>query len=230
MKIIINTTAIVMAGCSVLSSLYAADLPSSNEKITEEIFAEKIQHNNPTLSPHSLYAGIRAYEQLQHIGEVQSPYLTLVDFTLPSSKKRLWVINMQDYKVTYYTYVAQGIATGKNSASYFSNAVDSHASSIGVYLTGKTYYGTVGHAMRLYGLDKGFNDNAYRRGVVMHSSWHMSESFLKVHGTIGHTWGCFGLDKSVSDSIINQISNGSVLVAYYPDKRWLGNSLYEKSL
>lgn len=222
--------AIVMAGCSVLSSLHAADLPSSKKQIAEEIVEEKIQHDNSTLSTNSLYAGIRAYEQLQQIGEVQSPYLTLVDFTLPSSEKRLWVINMQDYKVTYYTYVAQGVATGKNSASYFSNRVNSHASSIGVYLTGMTYFGSVGHAMRLYGLDKGFNDNAYRRGVVMHSAWHMSESYLKSHGTIGHTWGCFGLDKSISNSIINQISNGSVLVAYYPDKNWLANSLYEKSL
>ncbi|MBX9704958.1 MAG: murein L,D-transpeptidase catalytic domain family protein, partial [Gammaproteobacteria bacterium] len=76
----------------------------------------------------------------------------------------------------------------------------------------------------------GFNSNAYKRGVVMHTAWHISDRYALMYGRIGNTWGCFGLSKSVSQNIIDKINTGSVMVAYYPDKQWLTTSPYEKSL
>ncbi|MBX9706092.1 MAG: murein L,D-transpeptidase catalytic domain family protein [Gammaproteobacteria bacterium] len=232
MTILLKNTIAVSAGLllSLTASAYAADTPFAKKQIVEKIVLEKIQHDNPSLKIAALQAGIRAYEHLQAKGQIHKPLLTLVDFTEASAKKRLWVLDMEKGTTEYFTYVAQGSTTGWNIAHYFSNEENSHASSIGVYLTGSAYYGTVGYAMRLYGLDRDFNSNAYKRGVVMHSAWHISDQYALMHGRIGNTWGCFGLSKVVADDIINKINNGTVMVAYYPDSQWLATSPYEQAL
>ena len=191
---------------------------------------QKIEQQNPQLSESALLAGVRAYDHLRAEGKDKQQLLTIVNFNRPSNEKRLWVLNMVNGNTKYFTYVAQGQNTGVNVAKHFSNVPNTHESSIGVYLTGQTYYGKDGHSMRLHGLDKGFNNNVYKRYIVMHPAWYVSQSFAEKYGRIGRTYGCFGLSKKMAPKIIPTIKNGTVMVAYYPNKAWLEESKYEQPL
>jgi hypothetical protein len=109
--------------------------------------------------------------------------LTIIDYSLPSSEKRLWVFDLKEKKLLFHTYVSHGIKSGTLLSNYFSNKYNSKASSIGVYKTNKTYYGRDGLSLRLDGLDSGFNDNASNRYVVMHGGWYVNEPFIKKYGS-----------------------------------------------
>ncbi len=191
---------------------------------------QKIEQQNPALSLPALLAGVMAYDHLRLQGHDTQELITIVNFNRPSNEKRLWIIDMATGKVIYFTYVAQGVNTGVGRAKYFSNISGSDESSIGVYLTGNTYEGVAGHSMRLYGLDAGFDSNAFGRGIVMHPEPHVSKNFLKKYGQIGYTDGCFGLNKTIAPNIISLIKNGTVMVAFYPNLNWLVHSPYEQPL
>ena len=130
----------------------------------------------------------------------------------------------------YNTYVAHGKNSGDNYAEQFSNSPKSQESSIGVYVTGDTYYGNDGYSMHLIGLDKGFNSNAYSRAIVMHGAWYVSQDFISRYGRLGRSWGCPALDPTIEPKIVNIIKNGTVIFAYYPEKQWLENSKFLQPL
>ncbi len=189
---------------------------------------KKIEQHYPQLNHAAFMAGVRAYDHLRVKGRDPQQLLTIVNFDKPSNVKRLWVINMRKGHVLYHTYVAHGQNSGLNVAKYFSNVPGSHESSIGVYLTGQPYYGVDGYSMRLHGLDKGFNSNVFKRHIVMHPARYVSQQFIKRYGRIGRTYGCFGLSQKIASKIIHAIKQGTVMVAYYPNKNWLAHSRYEQ--
>lgn len=152
--------------------------------------------------------------------------LTIIDYSLPSNEKRLWVFDLKEKKLLFYTYVSHGIKSGTLSTNYFSNKYNSKASSIGVYKTEKAYYGREGLSLRLDGLDRSFNDNASNRSVVMHGGWYMDEQFIKRYGRPGRSWGCPALPLSLYQPIINTIKDNSLLVAYYPSDIWFVKSRF----
>ena len=154
--------------------------------------------------------------------------LTIIDYSLPSSEKRLWVFDLNEKKLLFHTYVSHGIKSGALFSNSFSNKHDSKASSIGVYTTEQTYYGRDGLSLRLDGLDNGFNDNASSRSVVMHSGWYVDENFIKKYGRAGRSWGCPALPPALSQSIINTIKNKSLFVIYYPSDNWFIKSKFQK--
>lgn len=172
----------------------------------------------------ALNVGIDAYNHARKLGEDKQGILTIIDYQLPSSEKRLWVIDMNHKKILYHVLVAHGRGSGMDYATKFSDKPCSDESSIGVYLTGQTYFGHHGLSLRLIGLDKGFNDTVFKRAVVMHSAWYVSEDMIKKEGRIGRSWGCPALNKQVCGDIINIIKNGTVMVGYYPDQAWLNQS------
>jgi len=186
----------------------------------------KLQKRHPTLNQAALVASLRAYAHLRIQGHDQKKQLTLIDFTKPSTQKRLYVVDMNTCLMRYIAYVAHGTHTGWNRAKYFSNQFGTFKSSLGVYLTGHAYYGIAGYSLRLKGLDRGFNDHAAARHLVMHPAWYASASFAKTHGRLGHTLGCFGINPSIASKLIQTIKNDTVLVAYYPDSKWLARSIY----
>lgn len=199
-----------------------------NTGLQDMLVVNSIEQTYPSISRPALIAGVRAYENL--LGKYNDPQhlLTIVNFNRPSNEKRLWVIDIRTGLVLYHTYVAQGQNTGLNVAKHFSNVIGSHESSIGVYLTGHTYYGHDGLSLRLHGLDKGFNNNVFKRYIVMHPAWYVSKTFAEQHGRIGRTYGCFGLGTKIAPKIIKLIKDGTVMVAYYPNKHWLDSSPYEQ--
>jgi len=150
--------------------------------------------------------------------------LSIVDFSLPSSRKRLFIIDLENNKVIYNTYVSHGRNSGKEMAHAFSNQPESNKSSLGFYVTGGTYIGKHGFSLRLLGEEKGINDNANSRAIVMHSAPYVSESAIKMQGFIGRSLGCPALPENVYKPIIDKIKNGSCLFLYSPDKYYADHS------
>src|SRR3990167_34702 len=189
-----------------------------------------ITSQTSSLDPKVLQLALLAYEHARLQGLDKQQILTIINYQQPSIDKRLWVINLNDDKVLYNTYVAHGKNSGDNYADEFSNSPKSQESSIGVYVTGNTYYGNDGYSLHLIGLDSGFNSNAYSRSIVMHGAWYVSQYFIDQYGSLGRSWGCPAIDKTIEPQVVNTIKNGTVIFAYYPEKNWLDNSKYLKPI
>ncbi|SDK76651.1 L,D-transpeptidase catalytic domain [Catalinimonas alkaloidigena] len=152
--------------------------------------------------------------------------LTVIDFSLPSSQKRLYVIDMVQRRLVLHTYTSHGQGSGADLAKKFSNTPDSHMSSIGFYVTAETYQGKHGYSLRLDGMDKGYNDNARRRAVVMHGADYVSEAFIQKVGRLGRSYGCPAMSWEVYQQVIDKIKGGSCLFIYYNDANYLSQSRY----
>jgi len=150
--------------------------------------------------------------------------LSIIDFTKPSNEKRLYVIDLKSGKLLYHSVVAHGKNTGEKYAKTFSNKLNSHMSSIGFYLTKKTYTGGNGYSLQLEGLEKGFNDNAMKRAVVVHGADYAEESIINTKGYLGRSYGCPALPKEISRQVIDKIKYGNIVFAYYPDENYLKHS------
>lgn len=150
--------------------------------------------------------------------------LTIVDFTLPSDKKRLFVINLSKPKLLYVTHVAHGKNTGVRKAMYFSNEPESFKSSVGFYTTKGTYNGAHGYSMRMEGHEKGFNDNANKRDIVVHSADYVDESLINAQGFIGRSLGCPALSPEMYKQVINKIKNGTCFFVYGNDSKYITES------
>jgi hypothetical protein len=161
---------------------------------------------------------------VQHGKLVKDNIISIVDFTLPSSRKRLFVIDLDDYRILYNTYVAHGVNSGREYANQFSNTPSSYKSSLGFYETLNTYIGEHGYSLRLDGLEKGINDNANSRDIVIHAADYVNESFIRSQGYIGRSWGCPALPEKLHKPIIDKIKNGSCLFIYGADNAYLKKS------
>lgn len=161
-----------------------------------------------------------------HYNIEYNPILTIIDYSLPSNEKRMWIYDLIEKKLLFHTYVAHGITSGSLLTEFFSNKYNSKASSIGVYKTAKSYWGRDGLSLRLTGLDTGFNDNASGRAIVMHGGWYVAENFIKKYGRPGRSWGCPAIPQNLTKEIINTIKDNSLFVVYYPTENWFENSKY----
>jgi hypothetical protein len=150
--------------------------------------------------------------------------LTIIDYTLPSTQKRLVTVDLDTKELLFYSLVAHGKNTGENYARHFSNKAGTLKSSIGFYKTGDTYFGVNGFSLKLKGLDRFFNDNAEQRAIVLHGAWYVSEDFAKKYRRLGRSWGCPAVSKAVAKEIINTIKDGSCLFIYYDDEEFLEKS------
>jgi hypothetical protein len=151
--------------------------------------------------------------------------VTIIDFSKPSTEKRLFIIDLKNQKVLHHTLVAHGKNTGQNEAVKFSNVKGSNSSSLGLYRTAEPYHGKHGYSLRLDGLEKGFNDNARSRAVVMHSASYVSEKFIEKYGRLGRSFGCPAVPAEHSKEIIDLIKGGSCLYIYAKNHYYLENSI-----
>ena len=166
-----------------------------------------------------------AMESLEEIEYSNEDIVTIIDFSKPSTEKRLFILDLKKQEVLYHTFVAHGKNTGLNMATKFSNNRGSNQSSLGLFRTGESYQGKHGYSLRLDGLEKGFNDNARSRTIVIHSASYVSEGFIKKHGRLGRSWGCPAVPVEISKEIINLIKGGSCLYIYANDTHYLENSI-----
>jgi hypothetical protein len=153
--------------------------------------------------------------------------LSIVDFRLPSNKKRLWVIDLESRSILFHTYVAHGENSGDDKyALNFSNNINSHKSSLGFYLTQETYEGKNGLSLKLKGLEYGFNHNARKRYIVLHGADYATEKYINENGKLGHSEGCPAVPMGIHKSIIEVTKGGSCLLIYFPDIYYTENSRY----
>jgi hypothetical protein len=146
--------------------------------------------------------------------------LTIIDFSKSSNQKRIWVINMKNNKVVYHNLVSHGKNTGNEFAKYFSNTPNSNKSSLGFYVTAENYIGKHGVSLRLDGMEKGINDNARKRAIVMHSAKYVDPSYTKSYGRIGRSFGCPAIPLEGHEKLLKQIAGGSCLYIHFPDKEY----------
>ncbi len=168
------------------------------------------------LKPTALKAALNAYSwayQHHKLGANKST-LTVVDFTLPSYQKRLWVLDLVHDKVLLNTYTAQGKNSGLVYATHFSNSPRTDESSLGLFTTDGEYYGEHAESMHLRGLEAGINDNAYSRALEIHAASYVSPAFIKAHHRAGRSWGCFAVNPAVKNKLLNYLKGGSALFAY----------------
>ncbi|TDP58202.1 murein L,D-transpeptidase catalytic domain family protein [Flavobacterium dankookense] len=166
----------------------------------------------------SFSIALEGFYKLKRNGQVTKDILTLIDFSLSSNSKRLWVIDLTNNKVLFNSLVAHGKNTGEEFASYFSNKAESFQSSLGFYATAEVYNGKHGMSLKLDGLQKGLNDKARERAVVVHGADYVSESFIKIHKRLGRSQGCPALPVELNEKIINVIKDKSCLFIYHPSK------------
>mgnify|MGYP000057589411 FL=1 len=164
----------------------------------------------------SFTQALKGFYKLKEKGLIHKDILTLIDFSLSSNMKRLWVIDLASKTILYQSLVAHGRNTGEEFANSFSNAAQSFKSSLGFYATGEVYNGKHGLSLRLDGLEKGINDNARNRGVVMHAADYVSNSFVKNNKRLGRSQGCPAIPVGLSKEIISAIKDKSCLFIYHP--------------
>ena len=161
---------------------------------------------------------LNGFYLLKQKGLISKNILTLVDFSLSSNTKRLWVIDLEKNVVLFQTLVAHGRNTGEEFANEFSNQAESFKSSIGFYATGEIYNGKHGLSLKLDGLEKGLNDNARERAVVIHGADYVSESFIRQNKRLGRSQGCPAIPMDMNEKIINIIKDKSCLFIFHPSK------------
>ena len=181
---------------------------------------KKILKYAPNLSSTALRYAIKGYKWAQVHSQVNKPVLTVVDFSLPSYKKRMWVIDLTTSKTLIYSYTSQGKNSGAVYAEHFSNRVGSDETSLGVYKVTAAYNGAHGRSLHLQGLERGINDHAARREIVIHPAWYATQKFVARYHRVGRSWGCFAISPSVDKKFIHFTEDGSILFAYaLPEQR-----------
>ncbi|HEV8200087.1 MAG TPA: murein L,D-transpeptidase catalytic domain family protein [Candidatus Polarisedimenticolia bacterium] len=170
----------------------------------------------PTLRAEALHAALLARQRLAEGGLVTRPLVTLIDYSLPSTERRLWVLDLAVRRVVYHALVAHGRNTGENEAIAFSNEEGSLKTSLGAFITGSTYLGKNGYSLRLKGLETGVNDRAEVRTIVMHGAPYVSEEFARVNGRLGRSWGCPAVSPSIAHALIDRVKEGTLLYAWHP--------------
>jgi L,D-transpeptidase catalytic domain len=147
--------------------------------------------------------------------------LTVIDYSLPSTERRLWVLDLKHGDVLFNELVAHGQGSGENYATRFSNRNDSHQTSLGLFLTGGTYTGGNGYSMILKGLDEGVNDKAETRHIVMHGAWYVSAEHARQQGRLGRSWGCPALSEKMAPRVIDTIKGGTFVFSYAGEESWI---------
>jgi hypothetical protein len=187
---------------------------------------KSLSRTAPKLNRKVLQLALAAYEKAVLKGVAKKSLLAVIDYSLPSSMQRLWIFDINRNRLLYNTYVAHGVNSGDVVPHHFSNQASSRETSLGTFITQDTYIGSKGISLNLKGLEKGFNDNAYNRRVVMHGAWYVNPSFIHQSGRAGRSWGCPSIGEKIAKPVINLLKEGAVLFAYYPDHNYLAHSSY----
>jgi len=210
---------------TVSNTNFIATANSTSIEITSEEMYHSLNANHFMLpSQESFVKAIEGFYKLKEKGKIQKEILTLIDFSKSANAQRMWVIDLATNTILYQTFVSHGRNTGNEFATKFSNVPESYQSSLGFYATAETYFGKHGFSLRLDGLEKGINDKARERAIVIHGADYVSESFIDKNGRLGRSLGCPALPLEMSEEIIKTIQDKSCLFIYYPSKNYEAQS------
>ena len=158
--------------------------------------------------------GLEKIEDLEIFDSSNNNLLVMIDYTKPSTEERLFIIDLKEKRLLISSLVTHGRGTGDLYATKFSNKNNSYSTSSGFYLTGNIYNGKNGASLQLHGLEKGKNDNAIKRTIVMHAAEYANKKFAEKYGRLGRSKGCLALPTELNIKIINLISGGVVLYVH----------------
>ena len=178
----------------------------------------------PDADPGVLALALEARSCAVRNGEVDaSARLAVIDYSQPSTEKRLWVFDLAQDRLLHREFVAHGSGSGENIARHFSNIDGSYQTSLGLYRTAETYVGKNGYSLRMDGLDPGFNDNARQRAIVMHGAWYANPDLIRTQGRLGRSQGCPALREQIAKVVIDELKQRNLVFAYADDAAWLRN-------
>jgi hypothetical protein len=197
--------------------------PGSHAWMSKE---QQILESESDVDPKVLNLALTAYVHARREGLDNKELLTVIDFTKPSTDRRLWVFNIKKGQMLINTWVTHGKNSGGLYATSFSNQPGSLKSSLGVFLTAEPFNGEHGIALPMHGLEPGINNNAYNRAIEFHGAWYVNFKTIEQYGQIGRSWGCTAVSQSEIGSLVNTIKDNTLVFAYYPDHYWLNHSSF----
>jgi len=180
----------------------------------------------PNLDRQVLMHAVAAMQCAVNNGARAARRLAVIDFSLPSSKRRLWIFDLQHRQLLLEDFVAHGQKSGENQATRFSNVVGSHKSSIGLFRTSESYSGKHGYSLRMDGLEPGINDRARERAIVIHPADYVNPAWITTQGRIGRSQGCPAVRPEVARMVVDSLKGGQFMFSWYPDQDWLQSSAY----
>ena len=211
------------------SPLVLAPATAAPPRVREPLDRAALGRVAEGLSPQVLSLALDAAEWARREGISPPPsVLTVIDYSLPSTEPRLWVLDLERRRLLFRELVAHGAGSGDDVATRFSNTEGSRQTSLGLFQTADTYEGGNGYSLKLRGLEPGTNDRAYERTIVVHGAWYVSGEHARRWGRLGRSWGCPALPLAKARPVIDTIKGGSLLFAYYPDPTWLRGAAYTR--
>jgi len=203
-----------------VNNSFASDL-SENVAELDAIY-DSIKLGKAGLSKEAFEYAMKGYNELSEQHKInRKDIITICDFSQSSRRKRMYVVDLANYKLLIQTHVAHGRNSGAEYAKRFSNKPESLQSSLGFYKTSNTYYGGYGLALNIDGLEPGINDKARRRKIVVHGSDYVGTNYLRFSRYIGRSFGCPAVPAKQSRKIINTIKNGTCFFIYHPTKKYI---------
>jgi len=219
-----NATSTVYNIKSISDLVANSDAKENTRSSMSTMLYEKLDLENAGLSEEALNSAIIGYEKLVAEGMLSNTqYLTIVDLSQSSRKKRFYLLDVKNYELTLNTFVAHGKNSGVDQAERFSNTPESEESSLGFYVTKNTYVGKHGLSLKLSGLENGFNNNAEARAIVVHGAEYVNEG-RTLSAYMGRSQGCPAIPQSVAPKVINLIKGGSAIFVYHPTTKYLKSS------
>jgi hypothetical protein len=200
--------------------------PAFARQDTTDALLNSLAGKAPGLQRKVLSYAVEAMRCAINNGAQPAQRLAIIDFSLPSSERRLWIFDLPRQRLLLHDLVAHGQQSGDNFATRFSNREGSHQSSIGLFRTQESYTGKHGYSLRMDGLEPGFNDLARQRAIVIHPADYVDPSWISHQGRIGRSQGCPAVRPEVARMVVDSLKGGQFMFSFYPDQRWLRTSLY----
>ncbi len=222
---------LIIAGALYLQGMQLIDQDDPLIESNDTIITSRIDHliDSLNISEPAFNLALNGYYNLKSKDLLKNDSLiAIVDFSKSSEKKRLYIIDIKNQEIIKNTYVAHGMKSGVQIAESFSNRRLSNKSSLGLYLTQEIYQGKHGYSLRIEGMSKDLNDNAYKRAIVIHGADYVSEDFIQRNGRLGRSFGCPAVPMNEVNEIIDLIKNGTCLYIYHPSLIPISQSALEK--
>ncbi len=217
--------ALPRASASADAAAPAVDVPAPASPSAADALLARLSAAAPEADRGVLALAVAARECAVASGEVEADSrLAVIDYSLPSTARRLWVFDVEGGRLLHHELVAHGRGSGDNYATSFSNQSDSHQTSLGLFRTAETYIGGNGYSLRLDGLDPGINDNARARAIVMHGAWYVDPAVAAKQGRLGRSYGCPALRQQVARVVIDEMKDRNLLFSYADNAAFLDRS------
>lgn len=212
--------------CLAATTLSAICSPALAAGTQNQTLYNSLAHAAPELNPQVLQSALGAMKCAVNNGARQAERLAVIDYSQPSTARRLWIFDLRKKSLVLRDLVAHGQKSGENFATQFSNNLGSYQSSLGLFRTQESYQGSHGYSLRMDGLEPGFNDRARDRDIVIHAADYVNPLWSQRQGRIGRSLGCPAVRPQVARQVIDKLKDGQFMFSWYPDQRWLKSSAY----